>query len=231
MTKISEKPKLILRKTLKNVIIDRYNVLNEHNYFLDLSKYCILTNSTVKRQNVIKKSYKNKCDPLPDWLKDHNLSSEEEDDVEEKSISQLLIMEFQKDSANSYKVCPPFDWVHLIYLTVKNFPKEYVTCHDIHTFCRHWFPFYFNKSWINSILSTLNCPSNEYFNYSSSLLGKESVQWTVNIESVNTLEDSLKSIVKKYEKKIKSAMRYPDKLPTILKGYGVHYLGYKHFNS
>ncbi|VVC37967.1 Winged helix-turn-helix DNA-binding domain [Cinara cedri] len=231
MAKRSKKPKLVLKKPLAKV--SKHNVLNEHNYSLASKKICImkisqdLTNTQIVNKKV---TDNNECGSVPDWLKYHNLSSEEEDDCEEKTVSQLLIMEFQKDSGNSYKVCPPFDWIHLIYLTVKNCTEEYVTCHDVDIFCRHWFPYYLNKSWINNISSVLNCPSNKYFNCSSMVLFGKSVRWAVNIESVNILEDSLMSIVKKHEEKIKSAMRYPDKLPTILRGYGVHYLGYKCFN-
>lgn len=109
--------------------------------------------------------------------------------------------------------------------------QEYVSCHDVQTFSRYiyfvllficdvhlythviihrnWFPYYMNKSWIHSIISTLNCPSKKYFNYSSSASIENSVKWTVNMTSVNTLEGSLMYIVKQHEKEIKSAMKYP----------------------
>lgn len=74
---------------------------------------------------------------------------------------------------------------------------------------RNWFPYYMNKSWIHSIISTLNCPSKKYFNYSNTASIGNCVKWTVNIKSVNTLELSLMYIVKHHEKEIKSAMKYP----------------------
>lgn len=46
----------------------------------------------------------NKFDSLPDWLKEYNSSDDEEGDLEDKSIGRLLMLEFQKDSGNSYKV-------------------------------------------------------------------------------------------------------------------------------
>ncbi|VVC37966.1 HAT, C-terminal dimerisation domain [Cinara cedri] len=213
IAKMSEKPKLFLRKPLAKV--SRHNLLKEHNYSLGLKKICIMKSSTDLTNIQIvnnKMTYNNECDSVPDWLKNHNLSSDEEDDCEEKTVSQLLIMEFQKDSGNSYKVCPPFDWIHLIYLTVKNCTEEYVTCQDVDIFCRQWFPYYSKKSWIENIVSILNCPSNEYFNCSYTVFFGKYVRWAVNIESVNILEDSLMSIVKKHEEKIKSAMRYPAEL-------------------
>lgn len=103
MTKTSEEPKLILRRKLKRIFFRRHNILNEHNYSLDMKKCSTLKNS-IELTDLRKNNYIDQFNSLPDWLKDHDLSSEEEGDDENKSIGQLLILEFQKDSKNSYKV-------------------------------------------------------------------------------------------------------------------------------
>lgn len=113
MTKTSKEVKRILRKTLKNnrtlkkIKRKHYNVFDEHNYFMDFKKLCILKNSIEFNDIKIinnKNNINEKCDTLPDWLKDYNSSSEEEGDVGDRSLSHLLIMEYKKDSANSFKV-------------------------------------------------------------------------------------------------------------------------------
>lgn len=105
----------ILRKTIKidqsflkvdkNAFIkSSYDVLSEHNYVQELNKFNILTNYTDLTDLIVVGNTNNKIDSLPDWLKEYNSSDDEEDDVEDKSVAHLLLMEFQKDSGNSYKV-------------------------------------------------------------------------------------------------------------------------------
>uniref|UniRef100_A0A2S2NYG3 Fork-head domain-containing protein n=1 Tax=Schizaphis graminum TaxID=13262 RepID=A0A2S2NYG3_SCHGA len=142
----------------------------------------------------------------------------------------------EKDNVNVTKtsaniVCPPLNWIHLIYLAIKNSATENVSFLDIQRFVRYWFPFYKKNSYIRYIQIILSHIINDFhekYFYCNSFpidINKHDT-WTINSIYINTLEKSLIKIVENNEDKIKSAMTNPDKLSTIVNGYGVFYLGF-----
>ncbi|XP_060847791.1 uncharacterized protein LOC132927298 [Rhopalosiphum padi] len=142
----------------------------------------------------------------------------------------------KKDNVNVTKtsaniVCPPLNWIHLIYLAIKNSATENVSCLDIQNFARYWFPFYRNNSYIGYIyiiLSHIIDDFHEKYFYCNSfpINMNQHDTWTINSIYINTLEKSLIEFVENNEDKIKSAMTNPDNLSTIVNGYGVFYLGF-----
>ncbi|XP_008185064.1 uncharacterized protein LOC100571746 [Acyrthosiphon pisum] len=137
--------------------------------------------------------------------------------------------DFAKTKTLTKKVCPPLHWIHLIYLAIKNSATENVTCYDIQRIVRCWFPYYCKRSYvkfIRIILSHINHNCQKYFLCNSfTIMIHQDDTWTINNIHINTLEDSLMQIVENNEDQIKSAMAHPDQLSTIVKGYGVLYLG------
>ncbi|XP_026818452.1 uncharacterized protein LOC113557241 [Rhopalosiphum maidis] len=142
----------------------------------------------------------------------------------------------KKDNDNVTKtseniVCPPLNWIHLIYLAIKNSATENVSCLDIQRFVRYWFPFYKKNSYIGYIHIILSHIINDfhekYFYCNSFPIDIDQHDtWTVNSFYINTLEKSLIKFVENNEDKIKAAMTNPDNLSTIVNGYGVFYLGF-----
>lgn len=110
--KIEQKPVQDKENTLSK--ISRYNLLNEHNYFYSSKKRSNrwpikeTTNDNISvglvedSTDTIPKNvndYNEKCDSLPEWLKDYKCPSDIEDteDIEFKSLSQILKIELDKD--------------------------------------------------------------------------------------------------------------------------------------
>ncbi|XP_026806011.1 flap endonuclease 1-like [Rhopalosiphum maidis] len=148
--------------------------------------------------------------------------------LERETQSSYNHVNVAKTSANN--VCPPLHWILLIYLAIKNSATENVSCYDIQRFVRYWFPYYNKESYIGFIRIILNHINNfgeKYFYCNSFPIDiDENDTWTINSFYIKLLEKRLIRMVKNNENKIKSAMTNPDKLSTIVNGYGVSYLGF-----
>ncbi|XP_025203082.1 LOW QUALITY PROTEIN: forkhead box protein N4-like, partial [Melanaphis sacchari] len=126
-------------------------------------------------------------------------------------------------------VCPPFQWIHLIYLAIKNSATENVTCVEIQKFVRYWFPYFKNQSYIgfiNFLVDRLNYSMKNFFRCNAlPIIDKENT-WTINSVHIDALEKSLMTVVENNEYEIKSAMTNPDKLSVLINGYSVLHLGF-----
>ncbi|XP_050436456.1 uncharacterized protein LOC126843141 isoform X2 [Adelges cooleyi] len=146
-------------------------------------------------------------------------------------INESDTLNITTDTSNiQTRGCPPFKWFHLIYLAIKNSPTEYVSIHDVQIFISRWFPFYSNKS-KERVESALLTYTPHYFNstvlnFKMNDIDDFPYKWTVNISSTNVLEFQTRSIAKQYSNENKATKNFPDKLESILKGYGLRHLGY-----
>lgn len=217
---------------------DELNNKNNHN-LLNISND---TSNIVRENQLINDEKQSKIVPLVSLTNDATIiqnpnitnGTESQTKLSNQSCKELVISFDLLPNVSMYKkVCPPFQWRHLIYLAIKNSSTENVTCNDIERFIRHWFPYYNNRSYVKFINLILN-GVDSYFNgnyFSCNSLpiyigktGKKST-WTVNSIYINALEENLMTFVENNEDEIKAAMTNPDKLSIILNGYSVFYLG------